>query len=435
MEIGSDAGVKSEGKPARGALREADRQRGNRLGSRLISELKRVMSALPTSECTATALAQKLSLDKSSCHRIVTAVHQGGGEPIERLALLPGTDGMRRFAKAMRKAGADEQKVLGLQNAIDLADAYLRETVRSQAGLRRALSNGHAPPLVDGDAPGGIDEGLAERMHDDAVRLEGCESDVQFQVGLDFLNAANRDHIEVIYGRGMIGFRAEARARPLAMWNLYDNAEDGEKGSPPVTSVQGKSAVGRNWNCVLPEFSSRPLPIVTGGKTGFRQGVVQIIDPQTFRDGGKIDLVTAVRFVDPKHNPLLDPPHAAEAWQLVNYPARHLIFDRYLHRDLMRHASMPMVGCHTWNPDFETGQSTRWLSQLSLNPALTVLSKDIRRIDDPAYPRIAELTRELFDRAGLDRDDFDGFRLSVRFPIWRTAYRISFDYTPISGPK
>lgn len=411
-------------------LSDTDRQRGNRLGTRLISELKRVMNVLPPADCTATGLAQRLSLDKSSCHRILNAVYQGEGEPIARLALLPGTDGMRRFVKAIRKAGADEQKLVGLQAAIDLADEYLRQTVRSQAGLRRALANG-LPTSGKSTAPGGIDETLAEQMHENALMLEGCESDVQFQIGLDFLNAVNPSHIETIYGRGMIGFRAQARARPLAMWNLYDDADDKDADSPPVTSVQGRSAVGKNWNCVLPEFSSHPIPIVIGGKTGFRQGVVQIVDPQSFRDGGSIDLVTAVRFVDPKHNPLLDPPYAAEAWQLVNYPARHLIFDRYLHRDLMKHALMPVVGCHTWNPDFETGQTTRWLSQLSLNPALTVLSKDVKRIGDPAYPRIVELTQELFDRAGLNREDFDGFRLSVRFPIWRTAYRISFDYTPI----
>ncbi|MGD8451793.1 MAG: hypothetical protein PVJ57_08245 [Phycisphaerae bacterium] len=411
-------------------LKDADRQRGNRLGTRLLAELKRVMYVLPTADCTATQLAKRLTLDKSSCHRILTGVNQGSGEPIERLAQLPGADGMRRFVKALREAGTDEQRLVGLQAAIDLADEYVRQTFRSQAGLRRALANA-VPTSNKEAAPGGIDDGIAERMHENALLLEGCESDVQFQIGLDFLNARNPAHIETIYGRGMIGFRAQARARPLALWNLYDPTDDRDAKSPPVTSVQGRPAVGRNWNCVLPEFSSHPLPIVVGGKTGFRQGVVHIIDPQSFRDGGSIDVVTAVRFVDPKHNPLLDPPHASEAWQLVNYPARHLIFDRYLHRSLMKHASIPTVGCHTWNPDFETGQSTRWLSQLSLNPTLTVLSKDLNRISDPAYPRITELTHELFDRAGLKREDFDGFRLSVRFPIWRTAYRISFDYTPI----
>lgn len=413
-------------------LSDSDRQRGNRLGGRLLAELKRVLNALPPADCTPTTLAQKLALDKSSCHRILNAVRSAEGDPLERLAQLPGAGGMRHFVKALRKIGAaDEQKLVGLETTIDLTDEYLRQTVRSQLGLRRALAS--STPVRNGTTPiGGIDDEIAERMHDQAVLLEGCESDVQFQIGLDFLNAANPDHIETIYGRGVIGFRAQARARPLALWNLYDNTEDQESQSPPVTSVRGQSAVGKNWNCVLPEFSSHPLPIVVGGKTGFRQGVVQIVDPQTFRDGATIDLVTAVRFVDPKHNPLLAPPYAAEAWQLVNYPARHLIFDRYLHRDLMRHASMPMVGCHTWNPDFETGQSTRWLSQLSLNPALSVLSKDIKRTADPAYPRIADLTHELFARAGLSRDDFDGFRLSIKFPIWRTAYRISFEYIPLN---
>jgi hypothetical protein len=121
-----------------------------------------------------------------------------------------------------------------------------------------------------------------------------------------------------------------------------------------------------------------------------------------------------------------DPP-IEEVWALVNFPSRHLLLDVYLHPDLARR-SVASLDAHLWGPDFAEQVGNRWRTRFSETPPLQLLGKGVRRRGPEVFPRLPELTQQLFERAGIEPDTYTGFRCDVEYPLWRAGYCITFEF-------
>lgn len=127
-------------------------------------------------------------------------------------------------------------------------------------------------------------------------------------------------------------------------------------------------------------------------------------------------------------HPATQSPPIEEVWAMINFPARRMVFDVYLHRDLARKC-IPSLDVHLWRPDFATQVSDRWQTRFADSPRLEVLGHGIQNAATSAYLRHAELTTFLFRGLNLDADRFVGYRCMVEYPLWRTGYCMSFDFT------
>jgi len=405
---------------------------GRRLAGRLTTELRAAVKLLAPEFRGASAMAERLKVEKTTCHRIISTIDARLLAPEQTLVDLPGPRALRQFVAALRGAGLADTSLDPLANAVDLFAEFLRETAGSQAGLARKLAGAATGNLVD-SVPQRLDVVQAARMHKDAVTFCGSDADVDYSVRILRKLPEDPRLYDEIYCRGFSGYTATSKARPLAIWSTV-NARSNPDGSDvphQTTSFDGQTALGRTVNCLLPRFCSDPLPVVVGGGAGLNRGVVHVIDPTAFRDGRKVDVATLSRHVTLDFDPADPILEDKEFWYLINYPARHIVVDIYVEKSIFQKPNLPVAGCHTWDPGFETGNSPRWLSELPVWPTISLLPANTQHATHDVFPRMAELTTHMFEIAHADRSNFNGFRLDVAFPLWRTFYRVGFDF--VSG--
>lgn len=411
-----------------GALGESERQRGKRLAARLVADLKRLVMTMPVSERTATGMSARLRLSKTSCHRLVKTIHNAEEPGIGHLVELPGPSALRAFAAAIRKAGADGSRCDALLSSTDLFEEFLRHTGGSQSALQRALKN-LSPPGESGRSA----ESVAEEMHRCAAHVCDAEADVLVAISLEYPSPRHAGQLDALFVYGIIGYTAGPAALPLPLYTL--NASDDAGALTEYTAIDGESKLmDRAGRCLLTQFSTSPLPMTTGDSPYGQAGIVHVIDPRPATDASqpRLDVVIAHRAQPLRPDPRVAPPHTLEGWLLINHPYRHMIFDRYVHRDLTRQTTLPVAGCHVWTPDFRTAQGSRWLTQLAVDVPLRILPPQFDRCHDAAYARLVELTSFLFQQTAMSRDEFDGFRISMPFPLWRTIYRSTFEVERVS---
>src|SRR5690606_17622437 len=112
---------------------------------------------------------------------------------------------------------------------------------------------------------------------------------------------------------------------------------------------------------------------------------------------------------------------------MIREPARALIFDVYLHREMARRA-IPQLDLYLWSPGLDQSLSDVWFDALETSTPLQLLGPGPRRCESAAFVRHADLTRSVFEKLGYDAGEFVGFRCEVAFPMWGGAYAISFDF-------
>ncbi len=403
----------------------------DRVARRLHSELSTFLSALPREARNASELARRLGIDRTTCQRAVfVASRPFSGSDV--LARLPGVRGLRQLCDAAAKSSADESAVAALLAAIDQFEELLRDFGGSQSRLVRELqeSDERAPARADGISPEDPGEVAARRrLFDAATEITGRSSNCWVAVYVYRPNAGDASTLELIRANGLVGHSARADAVPLIMHNFTTKLDaESAPAEPPgigrVRTLDNAPLRPRAFDSLLPEFTSDPPPLIrTRQPNDF---LVQSIDEPASAAGRRTDIMMATRTVVP--NPAHHAPPIEEAWALVNFPCRHLVFDLYLHRDLAR-SCIPSLDAHLWRPDFAQQVGDRWQTRFTDSPVLQLLGPGLRAPPTRAYPRLGELTKTVFSRAGIPGEEFVGYRCEVAYPIWRAGYCVSFDFT------
>jgi hypothetical protein len=143
--------------------------------------------------------------------------------------------------------------------------------------------------------------------------------------------------------------------------------------------------------------------------------------------GNAVDVVVGWQRPRACQHPARDPVPTLEVGALMREPARWLVLDTWLHRD-MAAGAVPSLETYVWSPTVETSLSDHWLDRLPASPLLRVLGRGLERTATPAYPRHCELTRSAFEHLGWDPAEYIGYRAEIAFPLWGGAYFAVFDY-------
>lgn len=407
--------------------------RADRIARRLHAEIVALLATLPPDARNASGLARHLGVDRTTCQRAVFAVARPYLDPTV-LTRLPGTKALRELAEAAGRSLGDDGATSGLVAAIDQFQEFIHAVAGSQSRLARRIdATGQAPSSAP---PELSDREVAAhharvRLFDAASELTGRSSGCWVAIYAYRPLPGSPDLLEVCRAHGLARHVARPDAVPLTLHNFTTKPSGGAPTPGHFEALgNGNGGDGRSLESLLDEFTSDPPPLVRSRQPN--EFLVQSIDEREAAIGRPVDFMLATRTTMP--HPARQTPPIEEAWALVNFPCRHLLFDIYLHRDLARRC-IPSLDTHLWRPDFAQHVGDRWQTRFADSPPLQLLGAGIRTTATPAYPRMTELTRALFTRAGLEPREFVGFRCEIAYPIWRAGYCVSFDFSAEGDPS
>jgi len=425
------------GPAAHGAARQGvaplapeDLARADRVARRLHAAITGLLDALPESARNASGLARHLRVDRTSCQRAVFAVSRPCSGA-ELFTALPGVRGLRQIAEAAAalRPAPDRAARDALAAALTQYEELLGSLGGSQSRLLRRLERsaagaaGHAG--VAHSAGGDATREARIQLFEAAAELTGRHSDCWVAAYVYAPDASDPHKLDVGRAHGLVGHVARKDAVPLVVHNFATRPEQAATDAPGAFTGLGRASTpDGSPDPVLREFTTDPPPLVTSKQP--TEFLVQAIDEREPAFGRPVDLLLATSTSIP--HPVLQAHAVEEAWALVNFPCRHLLFDIWLHRDLAR-ACIPALDTHLWRPDFAQQSGDRWQTRFSDSPTLQLLGSGPRRVPPAAWPRMTELTATLFERMGRDPADYVGFRCDVAYPVWRAGYCVSFDFT------
>lgn len=385
----------------------------------LRSECRAFLGSLPVEAQTASGLARLLGVERTTCQRLVSAVtppYPG----IDLATQLPGTQGLLLLVDAAIEHRVAKDVVATFRPAIVAYD----QTVRRLGGSRSRLVRRVRASLGDtqthqGDRPT-LDASPRELLFDAASALTGRHSDLWLATHIFTPSADDRSLLIQTRAHGLVGHRATPDAVPLTFHIFGDDLSNTDE-KPQAGRFRPLDP--RRRDALLTQFSTDPPPVVHSKTPG--ECVVQTID-HTVEEAAPIDLLFGMQGATTHPN---GREHSLEeVWALVNFPVRRMLLDVFMHRDLAR-VCIPALDNHLWRPDFASQIGERWQTRFASHPRLEVLSPGLGNARFEAYPRYNELLETLFASANLDPKDYVGHRCDVSFPLWRTGYRMSFDFS------
>jgi hypothetical protein len=386
---------------------------------RLQEELRALLDELPVEERGASALSRRLGLDRATCQRAVAAAEAGAADA-SLLTRTPGVRGLRQLVEALARAGAAVGPVAEAEAAIQQFAELLKSVGGSQSRLGRRLE------LTAASSSPATDEGARrrhrEQLFEAALGVTGRFSDISIAVFMYRPVPGEPDRMEAVVVSGLIGHSARPDAVPLIL--QAESRESGSAERRDFRTLDEAPARGRTPSAVMENFSSRPLPLVTSSGPGGL--LVQSVDPAV-ASKTPVDLVIARRPGGSSPHPATESPPLHEVWTLQHFPARHLIVDVLLHRDLAT-CSIPSAELHLVRPGFEEQVGHRWMTRFPESPRLEVLGADLRGANPSPWPRQRDLLLHSLEQVGWPADEMVGYRLEEPFPVWRAGYLVSLDF-------
>jgi hypothetical protein len=333
--------------------------------------------------------------------------------------------GLEQFTAAIREAHPDRDtadRADMAEAAIHEFAALIRELAGSHTKLIDRLGAKAAPPAAAGDE-------AAVRARADlfaaAATITGRHAETAAVVNI--FRPLPGDHEQPMLERVNTSGLVQTSVRPGSM-PVVISAGDTLRWAGPEsrehTTLKADAVTGRSPSALLEEFTTRPLPEVTGRG---RQGeVLQVIDPDRLDGETVFDVFTANRSAVPMFDPNTGKLALDQVWYLVNCPAIRLIFDVYLHKDLERQVR-PSVDALLWYPNLAIPGGDRWITRFPGQVRLELLGRGVGSAQTPGWSRHADLVAHLFERAEWDPESFVGFRCQIDYPVWRAGYCMSFD--------
>lgn len=350
-------------------------------------------------------LARRLGLNKNltwKVSRIVQAV-----DPFASVQHLPGPSGLEIFLKAVRREGASEDALAAVRSAMLGFESMVREHCGDRATLELILDS----MATDEAAP-------LERSRKLSFQGNSGIWGVQTQDMLTtFFLAPSRgrpDLVDQAIVGGMLNLR---RFRPDATWPLvrqYDVHDDGtpielppdEAIDPDYESAHGLKLIG--------DFCTGDAPDIRA---------VDVLGGTLYElAGGRVGNTGAFSFVTGHLRREFAPVHADDEDEVFELHANLSIPTEALQLDLIVHEAIEFPA----GPDFmlvgrlhgnaPTPADRRENHLLPTGDRVRELGRGLPAITTPRIPRYDELVQKVLDRAGWNRDEFHGYRVTMKYP-------------------
>lgn len=420
------------GEPAT-VLTASERAAAAELGRRLATELRSLLAHVPAEHQGASAMGRFLRIDRNTCQRVIAST-AGDDHDEAVLVRLPGIEGLGQFLDAVEtrlKNGAVGEQVAAVRAAVRALERLIDRLGGSQRRLRQRLEadleRSADPAAAPSDSPA-----KRQALFRAAAEVVGRWSDAVVSVVMIRPVPGQPDLTEAVRTRAYVGHTWRPGAVPL---------EIGESSVPQLAvrrdeaahqTLEHRPARGHTPDLLLNEFCTKPWPRMTSRALGDR--TVHVVDADEPPQEGVCDIVLSVRRSTPDRHPALAKPPVGEVSLLVTFPARRLVLDVFLHKDLADRCT-PSCELHLYSPAGGPGGLARWSTRLPGGASMEPLGAGLRRAASTAYARHEELTAHVFERVGWNPAEFVGYRCDTAYPVWRAGYFMLFDFgtAPANG--
>ena len=387
---------------------------------RLASEMHRAIARIGLEGEGSRALARAIDADVALSHRVLAGI-RATGTAAERLKKWPGAEGVHAVAAKLSRSAGKNALSGPLLLAVDAYARLIRTSGGTHSKLVRSVRNAEAGE-PSAQAISAAEQAAARRPLTQAA-AQTLGYDVQLCTFVTFVRPipGRPELLEGCSAWGLIDLKPHASAVCITSQNtqLRDNA------GKLVQEVQwrplGKPLDGRDG--LLTEFSTQPSPVcATDDGDGY---IRQMVDPESLRRGSPVDVVLA-RHWSPDNNPQY--LKGAPVWSQIvrmRHPAQRLLFDVYLHRSLLG-STPPTIAAYFWHPALGDDPRRQWHDRLPGSPRIEILPSH-QPPTSPAWHRQPALTDRLIELAGWPKQEFVGFRCDERFPLWSSAYYMTFE--------
>lgn len=408
--------------PSAPPLSSNELERAALVGDRLRGLLVALIAEVPRSRSSALSLARELSIDRNITQKVFAATAPGQ-EGADVLVGLPGPGVLRKFVQTACNACGRAEPDRELFAAIDQFELLIRDMGGSQSRLSHRI---RARQI---DAGIGDDEqaALRERLYHDMAALLNMSCEVLPFIGLMRPIPDRPEAIHGISGYGLIGTIWTGGPLPIRSRAMMLDDRPGELIRSGGLSPLNSSADDNHSGLVRSFCSPADVRVTRQSVRGLE---IATIDPSPTADcSGRTDLAFAHRWGEDT-NPAMRPDDDARFWSqfvVIRRPTRRLLMDVYVHRSLAM-TGVPSVGAYRWVPGLVADPLRAWDERMPGRLQLELLGQGLDQCASPAWNRHAEFANHLFIHSGWSPDDFLGFRLDVRFPIWNAGYFITFDF-------
>jgi hypothetical protein len=370
----------------------------DRVVQRLQGTLRDTLDACPPKAHTATGLARWLDLRVPLCHRLLAGSRLRASPP-EVIATLPGVEGMRIFLAALAKAGLGDKQLKKANAAVQELDDLVASAGGSQRRLIDALRASQSGAANEGELP--VSQQARHTTFEQLSHTLGCST--QGLIGVRIYHPSAQPSfvgdLDVVAALGRVGFQRQSAAMPLVL----------------SLSIEGnKSAALDAQACLIPQFCTQPLPSVTLDPR--ERATLAIIDAAHERTSA-VDIFAgpfrATHAVEREN----ETPHLCSNI-VANSPTRWILQDIFVPRDWcspLRCEAGAYV--HGALGPLRGDLRKRWFDRLPISLTPGILGRELRNTTCERYPRQQELCEWLFAKAGLDPDEYVGYRLEVTLPI------------------
>jgi hypothetical protein len=385
----------------------------NEAARRLRTALIEAYQALGIDAQSPREAARQLGLDKNLTWKISRIVHAGSDAQIA--FHVPGDAAIGKLLTALRGVGTAPEAVSNVQSAFH----DYQEMVEIHTGDRASLEL-----MLDSMDEPGVDrlEKSRKLAYQGNRGVWGIQAGVRLSSHILTPNKSNPDLLDYVQLGGYVNFQ---RLRPGGGWPLLRLRGFNDDGTPSAyTMVPLEEEPDPSTPLLLRDFfTGTPPPIrvrsddrgitydLDGGRVG-RTGVFSAFY-------GFIDRSGLTRYRD-EHN------EVGQLLSIVNFPMELLISDLIVHKDLAAQfePSVRVFGRASGGIDDHERSDERQL--LPLNESLTQLRPGLPLLANARVPRYTELADLAFERAGLDRNDFTGWRLCLPYPPMPSTVSITF---------
>ena len=248
--------------------------------------------------------------------------------------------------------------------------------------------------------------------------LWGVQCRLSFKTVIFAPNTEEPDQVDAIRIFGMVDFR---RLRPIP-WPLYRMHGYFDDGSiRPGTGIPIEPPVDDMGSIpLLRNFCSEPLPALKSVKRDYGRRFDLCAGP--IGNAGLLTCVIADRLV--KWQSIYRTPEKNEfmgsLFDLVT-PLEYMLFDVFVHKDLPFTSAPESALFDRLTAPRGLDPENDAFRQLPLSNKVLQLGPGLLGNSSAHYPRYAQLMEYVFQRANLVPGDYQGYRLSIRYPQIPTA--------------
>lgn len=390
-----------------------------RLGQSLADRLTRVVSAVPGAPAGPVKLARAIGIDKVLASRALKAA--ASSDPIAALKLMPGPEPLRRLSSAAGKQGVSGELIRELEHAVQEFD----ELIRKEAGDRSALDAILASWLPD--ARGEFELRRKQAAYRAMSQLKGSSADLLLASVFFTPSKDNPDTLDLVWVMGMIGLQRVRPGSPIK-YASRRLSFDGKTNLPRhPTSLDGTSVDDFN-GLRIDAFCSKPLASIEVQQVG---DVVHYLlgDDAAFGPHSGIDLVFGEmnRRELPRFVARENPPRQRFAFAEISIPSKRLVFDAYVHRDLLPEAPALSIYDTAFDGTVNVNDRARDIDRIDLQETITPLGDGFQRsrcADAPWYPELLETVAAKLD---FKPSSMTGWRTQIDYPIYGTQVCMAWE--------